>query len=104
MYLSLNLHEDTSWDDEPIERFDCPWVWLGDIDDSLMCADLELLSRFLVDVDQVVVDRALIKLEVMNAIRGLADALTIIAEARSTVNLRYGSLHQMTLTSHEFTA
>ena len=49
-------------------------------------------------------DRALVKFEIVDAIGRLTDALTVIAEAGPTVNLRDGPLHQVTLIAHELVA
>ena len=49
-------------------------------------------------------DRALVEFEIMNTVCSLADALTVVAEARPTVNLRDGTLHQVTLVAHQFVA
>ena len=66
--------------------------------------NVEQLARLLVDVDEVVVDRALVKFEIVDAIRRLTDALTVIAEAGSAVDLRDGPLHQVTLVAHQLVA
>ena len=66
--------------------------------------NVEQLARLLVDVDEVVVDRALVEFEIVDAIRRLTDALTVIAEAGSTVYLRNGPLHQVTLVAHQLVA
>ena len=66
--------------------------------------NVEQLARLLVDVDEVVVDRALVEFEIMDAIGRLTDALTVIAEAGSTVDLRDGPLHQVTLVAHQLVA
>lgn len=42
--LCLDLHENTRWHDEAVERFDCACVWFMDIDDALVGANLELLA------------------------------------------------------------
>ena len=63
--------------------------------------NVEQLARLLVDVDEVVMDRALVEFEIVDAIRRLTDALTVIAEAGSTVDLRDGPLHQVTLIAHQ---
>ena len=66
--------------------------------------NVEQLARLLVDVDEVVMDRALVEFEIVDAIRRLTDALTVIAEAGSTVDLRDGPLHQVTLVAHQLVA
>ena len=66
--------------------------------------DVEQLAGLLINVDQVVMDRALVKFEIVDPICSLADALTVIAETRSTVDLRDGSLHQVTLVPHQLVA
>ena len=64
--------------------------------------NVEQFARLLVYINQVVMDRPLVKLEIVNAIRCLADTLAIVAETWPTVNLWDCSLHQMTLIAHEF--
>ena len=66
--------------------------------------DVEQLAGLLINVDQVVMDRALVKFEIVDPICSLSDALTVITETRSTVDLRDGSLHQVTLVPHQLIA
>ena len=66
--------------------------------------NVEQLARLLVDVNEVVMNRALVEFEIVDAIGRLTDALTVIAEARSTVDLRDGPLHQVTLVPHQLVA
>ena len=68
----------------------------GDIE-----VDVEQLTWLLIDVDQVVVNGTLVKFEIVNPVSSLPNALTIITEARATINLRDSSLHEVTLTAYE---
>lgn len=63
--------------------------------------DVEQLARLLVNIDQVIVDRPLVEFEIVNPVSCLANTLAVITEARTTINLRDGSLHEVTLTTHE---
>ena len=49
-------------------------------------------------------DRPLVELEIVNAVRCLADALAVVAEAGATVDLRDCALHQVALVAHELVA
>ena len=51
------------------------------------------------NVDQVVVNGTLVKFEIVNPVSSLPNALTVITEARATINLRDSSLHEVTLTA-----
>lgn len=58
---------------------------------------VEQLSGLLVDVDEVVVYRPLVELEIVDPVRRLTNALTVISEARAAVDLGDRALHQMIL-------
>ena len=49
-------------------------------------------------------NRTLVEFEIVDAIGRLTDALTVIAESGSAINLRDGPLHQVTLVAHKLVA